>query len=539
MGSNASPFIVDWDEDGKKDLIVGAGDGKLYYYRNVGTNEKPLFISRGAIKEGENDLNVGSNAAPFVVDWNEDGKKDLLIGNGEGNVYYYRNVGTNEKPVFLDKKMIRKSETDLKHIVVVVQNASPFVVDWNEDGRKDLVIGASEHCVYYAINSPYLMNEVQRNINYALNHSICIIPHYYVDNYTTEQELYELEQHKRAFEDFGIPWRKTPGTNHHGWTVHAIPVWQTIYTEKDFGLVYDFGFESMGADFIELPCTTPPYMPYGMPFLLMKNDTEPHSFIIWTPNTLQEYTTLGGKSGLFVFPSSFDLPVTYYFHPEHAFKHTKRDILSSYFMSIVKYKTIPNRLDLHSGEACKVIRSFNKLRDEYEYNMMSEEQAAKAMLNMYYTKVKVKINGSKLTLIPNTRDVPETAQEYKNTLGIKIELHPDFITNGITTDSPIYYKPSSRKICLGLYKETRGDLNERAKEGFHLVRSNVPLELKSSQDNYEITVKSAGMRQFKIFSPHSLQVENNNVVFEKKGNYYMATDYGNLNNTIYIYQDQG
>ena len=393
----------------------------------------------------------------------------------------------------------------------------------------------SEHGAPYAINSLNLINKVRKNVNYALNHSICINPHYYVGcNYTFEQELHELAQHKRAFTDLGIPWTKTLGTNHHGWNAHPVPMWQTIYTEKNFGLIYDFGWHSMAADFKKLPCTTPPYMPYGMPFLLMKNDTKAYPFVIWTPNTRQEHTTFRGKSGLFLFPLSFDLPITYYFHPEYAFGKTKKDILFSYLMWILKYKTVPTRLDLHSGEAYNVIRSFNKLREEHEYNMMSEEQAAKAMLNMYYTKIKVKINGSKLILIPNTDDVPGTAEEYKNTLGIKIELHPDYKSNGITTDSSIYYKPASGKIYFGLYKKTHVGLNKKANEEFHLVRCNAPFELKNSSNGYEITVKSAGMRQFKIFSPYSLQGKNDDVVFEKKGDYYVITAFGSSNKAIYL-----
>ena len=534
VGQNAVPFVVDWNEDGKKDLIVGNEEGNAFYYQNIGTNSNPIFTNKGAIiKEGGGNLNVGGYASPFVVDWNDDGKKDLIIGNGKGNVNYYQNIGANENPVFLNKKIIRESETDLKHIVIVLRRVSPFVVDWNEDGKKDLIIGAAERHETYAINSPYLIKNVETNVNYALNHSICIIPHYYVGyNYTFEQELFEQELHKKAFDELGIPWSKTLGTNHHGWYVHAMPIWQTIYAEKKFGLVYDFGFETMSADFIELPCTTHPYMPYGMPFLLMKNDTEPYPFIIWTPNTLREYETYDGKNGLFVFPSSFDLPVTYYFHPEYAFGKTKKDVLFSYLMCIVKYKTIPTRSDLHSGEAYKVINSFNKLRDEHEYNMMSEEQAAKAILNMYYTRVNVKINGSKLTLIPDTSEVPETAEEYKNTLGIKIELHPDFISNGITTDSSIYYKPTIGQIYLGLYKETHVNLNESAEKDFHLVRCNVPFELNKSPDDYEITVKSAGMRQFKVFSSYPLSVKNDDVVLEKKGNHYIVTNYGDLSKTI-------
>ena len=41
---------------------------------------------------------------------------------------------------------------------------------------------------------------------------------------------------------------------------------------------------------------------------------ESYPFIMWTPNTSQEYIIFNGKVGLFLFPSSFDLPVTYYFN---------------------------------------------------------------------------------------------------------------------------------------------------------------------------------------------------------------------------------
>ena len=40
-------------------------------------------------------------SAPCVVDWNEDGKKDLLVGCFySGNIYLYLNSGQNNVPVF-------------------------------------------------------------------------------------------------------------------------------------------------------------------------------------------------------------------------------------------------------------------------------------------------------------------------------------------------------------------------------------------------------------------------------------------------------
>jgi len=145
VGTHAAPFVVDYNNDGVKDLLVGNGEGALVYYSNQGSNALPVFSSPIALKDAEGlAIAVDSYYTPCVVDWNGDGKKDLLVGDGEGYIHLYLNISKNSEPQLISSGRVKVSDQDLK----VGGSAVPFLVDWDNDGRKDLLVGSIEGYIY-------------------------------------------------------------------------------------------------------------------------------------------------------------------------------------------------------------------------------------------------------------------------------------------------------------------------------------------------------------------------------------------------------
>ena len=66
------------------------------------------FTSAGVLICNGSRLDVGSYAAALEVDWNGDGKKDLICGQYDyGRIRFYPNVGTNSAPVFTYSHVLR------------------------------------------------------------------------------------------------------------------------------------------------------------------------------------------------------------------------------------------------------------------------------------------------------------------------------------------------------------------------------------------------------------------------------------------------
>ncbi|MEO0226227.1 MAG: T9SS type A sorting domain-containing protein, partial [candidate division WOR-3 bacterium] len=140
---NSYPFINDWNEDGKKDLIVGEqsyvspNTGNIRVYLNNGTNASPRFGNYSVIYAGGSQLYI-YRANPTVYDLDRDGLKDLVIGNDDGCVYFYKNVGTNANPVFTAARETLRTVDGT--IIDAYYGSRINFVDWRGDGDLDMLI---------------------------------------------------------------------------------------------------------------------------------------------------------------------------------------------------------------------------------------------------------------------------------------------------------------------------------------------------------------------------------------------------------------
>ncbi len=135
-----APWVCDFDGDGRRDLLVGNGaNGTVNFYRNTNTDAAPKLAPAVQLMTGAGVLSVSWRATPCAHDWDEDGLVDLLCGNGDGYIYFFKNTNTAQSPIYAPGVLLQAGGVTLNLGI----RAVPRVFDWDGDGLKDLVCSST------------------------------------------------------------------------------------------------------------------------------------------------------------------------------------------------------------------------------------------------------------------------------------------------------------------------------------------------------------------------------------------------------------
>ena len=242
-GGYSNPLLVDWDGDGMLDLLVGDMTGLYDWYPNRGSREWPRLAPPLRLHCGDEELlgpwRVRPGAADFtgnglpdlvtmdrdldlaifrrtgrddlaalepgeklryedgdaikthgvytpgggdgrgrtkieVVDWDGDGRWDLVLGVGPQHrsafkasyLLLCRNVGTNQEPVFKRPEILLFDEDGVP-LEFWRHGVHPAVVDWDGDGKWEVVVGADKGMIWYYKQEHFGVSSVQGGPNPA------------------------------------------------------------------------------------------------------------------------------------------------------------------------------------------------------------------------------------------------------------------------------------------------------------------------------------------------------------------------------------
>jgi hypothetical protein len=136
--------LVDFEGSKKYDILAGIYSGKLYHIPNVGSSSQPDFRpthnrDQLLINTHRDGVLWNNYMAPFMTTlFSSSDVLDLVTGEGTysaNSIYFLHNTNSSASPEF--------DEDHMQKIIpgMGLEDLTPVVLDWNNDGKPDILTG--------------------------------------------------------------------------------------------------------------------------------------------------------------------------------------------------------------------------------------------------------------------------------------------------------------------------------------------------------------------------------------------------------------
>ena len=148
--------VVDWNRNGYEDVLISGWNNSARLLENAAINNEIKFKTPVHFKQYGGSISAGDCAAPAMLDWNNNGKLDIIVTGATGQILYCENIGTRQSPEFAGAEYMRGA--DGKIITINAESTNGTIqgseetywgyltvtpCDWDNDGTIDLITNDS------------------------------------------------------------------------------------------------------------------------------------------------------------------------------------------------------------------------------------------------------------------------------------------------------------------------------------------------------------------------------------------------------------